>query len=176
MKKFYCEPFDNSTTGRGLCIADIDAGAKRLIAATCHLKRPDDSSKTSEERVGQAKRALISLSKFPNVVFGGDMNWNESSDGQFPLLGGWYDAWSVLRPEEDGYTYDTNSNPMLKHTAPLQARLDRFVCKLKDFEVEKIEMIGTKAIRGIYFTHNGQRLPILPSDHYGLILTICPKQ
>ena len=103
------------------------------------------------------------------------MNWEESTDGAFPLLLKWKDAWLSLRPEEDGYTYDTRSNGMLHHSRMLQRRLDRFVCKLKDFEMISVDIIGTEVIPGISYKSNGKKLPVFPSDHYGLILTICPK-
>ncbi|CAD6205616.1 unnamed protein product [Miscanthus lutarioriparius] len=62
----------------------------------------------------------------------------------------------------------------------LQKRLDRFVCKLSDFKVESIEMIGEEVIPGVtYIKEKKVRqeicqlvLPVLPSDHFGLVLTI----
>ena len=54
------------------------------------------------------------------------------------------------------------------------------MCKLPDFKVDSIEMIGMEAIPGItYIKQKKVRqeirqlvLPVLPSDHYGLVLTI----
>ena len=141
--------------------------------ATCHLKKPTGAY--SAERVSHAKEALSLLGSARNVVLGGDMNWEESTDGPFPLLRRWNDAWLSLRLGENGYTYDTKSNGMLHHSRSLQRRLDRFVCKLEDFEMIGIEMVGTEAIPGILYRSKGEKLPVFPSDHYGLILTICPK-
>jgi tyrosyl-DNA phosphodiesterase 2 len=69
---------------------------------------------------------------------------------------------------------------MISGNRKLQKRLDRFVCKLPDFKVDSIEMIGKEAIPGItYIKQKKVRqeirqlvLPVLPSDHYGLVLTI----
>ena len=51
----------------------------------------------------QAKEAVNFLKKFSNVVFYGDMNWNEKLDGQFPLSDGWIDGWADLRSGENGW-------------------------------------------------------------------------
>lgn len=181
VRKSRCIHFKSSSEGKGLSVAWINAGEKKLVVATCHLKRPTPSGTNSTERVAQAKEALSFLHSAPNVVLGGDMNWDEDSDGHFPLPGEWYDAWSILRPRDDGWTYDTKSNRMLMHSKlVLQKRLDRFLCKLKDFEIVSIHMIGTDAIHQVKYSSksksNSKKKPsVLPSDHYGLILTLCLK-
>ena len=85
-----------------------------------------------------------------------------------------------MKPGENGWTYDTKANVMLSGNRKLQKRLDRFVCKLSDFKVESIEMIGEEVIPGVtYIKEKKVRqeicqlvLPVLPSDHFGLVLTI----
>nr|XP_010942052.1 uncharacterized protein LOC105060143 [Elaeis guineensis] len=167
--------FENSTLGRDLHSAFIEVGmGKKLVVATSHLKRPNPPHDThSTERAAQAKKALSFLDFFPNAVFGGDMNWDEDSDGPFPLLHGWVDAWAHLRPGEDGWTFDTESNQMLKGRQLLQKRLDRFVCKLEDFKLIGVDIIGTEAIPGVFSCNDNKKIvPTLPSDHYGLLLTV----
>ncbi|KAL5978663.1 hypothetical protein ACLOJK_029780 [Asimina triloba] len=187
VKAFNCKPFSNSIMGRELCIADVGVGAgKTLVLATTHLESPCPSPPTwdqmfSKERVTQAKQAINLLDGSPNVIFGGDMNWDDKLDGAFPLLDGWIDAWSELRPGEDGWTYDTRANRMLSGNRTLQRRLDRFICRLHDFKISGIEMIGLEAIPGLSYCKEKKvrkevrklMLPVLPSDHYGLLLTIC---
>lgn len=60
------------------------------------------------------------------MCFVGDMNWTDSRDGSPPLPDGWVDAWQRLHPGDPGYTYDSNSNPMLPYKNP-GLRLDRWV-------------------------------------------------
>ncbi|XP_039118292.1 5'-tyrosyl-DNA phosphodiesterase-like [Dioscorea cayenensis subsp. rotundata] len=173
VKNFISIPFKNSSNEKGLLLAAIEIGLqKTLIVATSHLKSPNPPEMHSKKRVSQAKAALGYLQLFPNVVFGGDMNWDENIDGTFPLQGVWKDAWTELRGGEDGWTFDTKSNPMLQCSYPLQKRLDRFVCKLEDCSMKNVEMIGKKPIPGMFHHNKGKVLPVLPSDHYGLILTI----
>ncbi|MQM15774.1 hypothetical protein Taro_048725 [Colocasia esculenta] len=178
------------STERELCIAEVDVGAgKSLTVATVHLvsRRPNPRHPRqmySVERIIQVKEALGVLKKHPNVVFGGDMNWDEEVDGLIPLPRGWVDAWEEKkRPAgENGWTFDTVANRMLSCNQPLQKRLDRFLCCLKDFSIGSVEMIGTEAIPGVFYckerkvgrvvVSDENILPVLPSDHFGLLLTI----
>nr|CAB3499126.1 unnamed protein product [Digitaria exilis] len=186
VKSFDRKLFSDTYMGRELCTADVIVGGLiNLVVATSHLESPCPGPPTwdqmfSKERVSQADEALRTLGAFRNVVFCGDMNWDDKGDGPFPLPDGWIDPWTELKPGEDGLTYDTKANVMLSANRKLQKRLDRFVCKLSDFKVESIEMIGKEAIPGItYIKEKKVRqetrqlvLPVFPSDHFGLVLTI----
>ncbi|RVW46019.1 hypothetical protein CK203_068592 [Vitis vinifera] len=143
-------------------IAELEVQAgKPLVLATSHLESPCPAPPKwdqmySKERVDQAKEALNLLTKNPNVIFGD------------------------LRPGENGWTYDTKSNQMLSGNRTLQKRLDRFMCRLHDFKISKIDMIGMEPIPGLSYCKEKKVrkemqqlvLPVLPSDHYGLLLTI----
>ncbi|CAL0307269.1 unnamed protein product [Lupinus luteus] len=190
VKSFSNKPFHNSIMGRELCIAEAEtASGMPLVVATSHLESPCPAPPKfdqmfSKERVEQANVALNLLEKHPNVVFGGDMNWCDKLDGHYPSQDGWIDAWAQLRPKENGFTYDTKSNQMLTGNRSLRKRLDRFICRLRDLKISSIEMIGMDAIAGlVYIKEKKVRneikqlpLPVLPSDHYGLILTISSKE
>uniref|UniRef100_A0A7N0TMV8 RanBP2-type domain-containing protein n=1 Tax=Kalanchoe fedtschenkoi TaxID=63787 RepID=A0A7N0TMV8_KALFE len=183
---FSCRPFGNSAMGRELCVADAETSTgQSLVVATSHLESPCPAPPKwdqmfSKERVQQAKEALAFLGNYPNVIFCGDMNWDDKLDGPFPVLEGWVDAWMELKPGEDGWTYDTKSNKMLSENRKLQKRLDRFLCCLRDYKVADISMIGTEAIADLRYVKEkkvkGEKkpvvLPVLPSDHYGLLLTV----
>ncbi|XP_026461100.1 uncharacterized protein LOC113362817 isoform X3 [Papaver somniferum] len=188
VKSYSCTPFSNSKMGRELCLTEIQVGggrSKQLVIATSHLESPCPAPPTwtqmySKERVAQAKEAMSILKGWPNVIFCGDINWDEKKDGPFPLPEGWVDAWTELKPGDSGYTYDTKSNQMISANWPLRMRLDPFVCNFQDFKICEIEMIGMEAIPGLSYRKEkklrGQlqelMLPVLPSDHYGLLLTI----
>jgi tyrosyl-DNA phosphodiesterase 2 len=66
----------------------------------------------------------------------------------------------------------------------VQKRLDRFACKFSDFKVDNIEMIGKEAIPGITYIKEKKvrqeirnlELPVFPSDHFGLVLTISSSE
>lgn len=174
--------FGPSMLGR-LSLAKIMFGWNQsLYIASGHLKSPcpslsDPNSqhhKFRTVRKRQAKDALSILDKYPNVIFGGDMNWIES-DGVFPLPMGWIDAWNELRGEEKGFTFDTNSNKMLDCPRTVRDRLDRILCNFegKGFRVDNIDIIGKEAILPcVTYKSNKKFLPVFPSDHYGLLLTV----
>lgn len=186
VESFNCKPFSNSYMGRELFTADVIVGGLiKLVWATSHLESPCPGPPNwdqmfSKERVAQANESLRILGAFRNVIFCGDMNWDDKGDGPFPLPDGWIDAWDELKPGENGWTYDTKANIMLSGNRKLQKRLDRFVCKLSDFKVDSIEMIGKEAIPGITYIKEKKvrqeirnlELPVFPSDHFGLVLTI----
>ncbi|XP_073006257.1 uncharacterized protein [Typha latifolia] len=174
-----CEQFTEEI-GKEIIIAKIGLGLpKELYVATIHLKAIKLPQRYREERTAQAEEAIKLLNSARNVVFGGDMNWDDESDGRFPLLDGWVDAWTELKGDsgEDGWTFDTIANPMLKgRKSLLQKRLDRFMCKLRDFSLDSVEMIGLDPIPDLHAVNNYRKMaPVLPSDHFGLLLTICPK-
>jgi hypothetical protein len=62
----------------------------------------------------------------------------------------------------------------------LQKRLDRLFCHLRDFEAQSIEMVGTELIPGLSYAKERKvkgkvqttMLPVLPSDHFGLLLKL----
>ncbi|KAF8720469.1 hypothetical protein HU200_023714 [Digitaria exilis] len=181
-----CIPFHNSIILRELCIATVSTGEiTNLVVATTHLESPCPAPPKwdqmySKERVDQAKKSLEILGGCRNAILCGDLNWDDKGDGPFPLQDGWIDAWVELKPGDDGWTYDTKANGMLSGNRKLQKRMDRFLCKLEDFKIDNIEMIGKEAIPGIsYFKDKKVRkeiqtiqLPVFPSDHFGLVLTI----
>ncbi|KAL6594101.1 hypothetical protein ACP70R_049002 [Stipagrostis hirtigluma subsp. patula] len=186
VKSFNSTLFSNSIMGRELCTADLNIGGDiKLVLATTHLESPCPGPPTwdqmfRKERVAQANESFRILGAFQNVIFCGDMNWDDKGDGPFPLPDGWIDAWAELKPGENGWTYDTKANATISANRKMQKRLDRFVCKLSDFQVENIEMIGKEAIPGITYIKEKKvrqeirqlKLPVLPSDHFGLVLTI----
>ncbi|CAI5458145.1 unnamed protein product [Closterium sp. Yama58-4] len=178
-----------------------------LTVATTHLESPCPAPPTwdqffSPERVQQAAEALRLLDSQQwrergggrkrargenevrrigegeeDVVFCGDMNWNDKRDGDVPLPAGWVDAWLQLHPREEGFTYDSRLNPMLAG-GRLRLRLDRCFLHLHHLRLHSLSLLGTHPIPGGSYSKQrrvkGQPtmvdLPLLPSDHYGLLL------
>ncbi|CAI5524568.1 unnamed protein product [Closterium sp. Naga37s-1] len=115
-----------------------------------------------------------------DVVFCGDMNWNDKRDGDVPMPQGWVDAWQHLHPrEQEGFTYDSRLNPMLAG-GRLRLRLDRCWVRLQHLRLHSLSLLGTHPIPGGSYSKQrrvkGQPtmvdLPLLPSDHFGLLLVL----
>lgn len=99
-------------------------------------------------------------------------NWSPD-DGMPPLPGGWCDAFVHLHGasgEQEGLTYDARSNPMLRKGNRLRRRLDRIFCKLRRWRLEGLDMLGRQALPGLQW----EGRPVLPSDHFGLLLRLRP--
>lgn len=58
-------------------------------------------------------------------------------------------------------------NPTPQHT---RRRLDRVFVKLQHWRLHSMEMVGQQALPGLQ--HDGR--PVLPSDHFGLLLELRP--
>ncbi|KAF8031643.1 hypothetical protein BT93_D0758 [Corymbia citriodora subsp. variegata] len=163
--------------GRELCIVKVEVKRKKpLTIAASHLKSPCSAppkwdQMRSKERLDQAKEAMDYLGKHPNVILRGDMNRDDKSDGRFPLCDEW------------GWMYDTKSNSALSANCTLQKRLDWFLCNLHEFKITSIDMIGREAIASLTYCKEKKVrkeltnlvLPVLPSDHFSLLLTIGSK-
>lgn len=181
--------FTNTPTGRGYLEAVINPGsttAKPILVATTQLESPNPpASMYCMERYQQAEHAVAALGRADNVVLGGDMSWDDSTDMPFPLPAGWVDAWTKTRPRNDGWTYYGIWNEKVGefngYVAPqssMTKRSDRFVCKLQDYCLNGIELIGGSGMEFGY--HIGRPLDnnyidLMPSCHRGLVLTIVPK-
>lgn len=86
------------------------------------------------------------------------------------------DAWHHLKPRDPGLTYDGKSNPMLGPYNRLRLRLDRVFCKTCKYKLQSIKMVGTCPLPGVTYTKSYKKgptaLPVLPSDHFGLLATL----
>lgn len=182
-------PFGNSIMGRELSMGTVEGkgGVAPLLVATSHLESPCPAPPLwnqmySPERVAQAHEAFGVLQGAPDVVFCGDMNWDDAGDGAPPLPPGWRDAWTTLHPGKPGLTYDAVGNPMLGG-GRLRKRLDRAFCHLASYELASMEIIGTRPIPGLTYEKPAtvkkrpvvKTLPVLPSDHFGLVLKLRTK-
>jgi tyrosyl-DNA phosphodiesterase 2 len=86
----------------------------------------------------------------------------------------WRDAW-VTSSDDPGYTYDAKRNAMLQGN--LRQRLDRILIKTTTTANEEAKlktfMVGTKPIDDLIYEKISRgkmiQLPVLPSDHFGLV-------
>jgi tyrosyl-DNA phosphodiesterase 2 len=196
--------FANSRMGRYADgVTGIDCGdGIELTVMTSHLESFISKTQTSSaERVAQMKDILRvmdgvldrrkrdrEISNVPatgagNALFAGDTNWDETTDGDVPLGDGWRDAWLLKGDGGPGYTYDLKRNQMM--SGYLQKRLDRVFVKLESFQVESFSIVGTEPVRrrdGTAATHvnewkgRSETKPVLPSDHFGVLVTLAVKE
>ena len=135
------------------------------------------------------------------AILSGDMNWDESVNDVYLLSTAlqsrtWGDAWCELPSSKNnfgGYTFNCAENPFLE--GDRRCRLDRILFHCRDEQtssctVRDVSLVGTDPIPGNYTVEkqnvfalsstNGyatptkmtRRIPIVPSDHYGLVVTL----
>lgn len=106
------------------------------------------------------------------LIFYRDLNWNDKKQGQMKLGKDWKDIWLTCKEGDPGYTYNAKTNPML--LGYLKNRLDR-ICYTStlDFKHLDVKMVGQQPLDGVFYLKQSRgvekRLPVLPSDHYGLL-------
>jgi hypothetical protein len=93
---------------------------------------------------------------------------NLNVESTFKKEDGWADVWPHLRPDEKGYTFDSQVNKMLLDIE--QMRYDRvlFRSNTGTWRPTKIEMLGNQRI-GTEATEISSQIPLFPSDHFGLV-------
>ena len=182
--RFLRTRFGNSRQGRDLLRVELDLGfGCKLLAGTSHLESFTGKQSTgSRERSEQLRSAIgdLEASRCHNVIFAGDFNWSEDTDGDMArmLPTGWSDAWPTLNAGQLGNTYDCAANHML--LGNMKKRLDRIVFSCRDFDATQVRMVGCEPLGALTYlkkTYTGEvkRLPVLPSDHFGLVLTLARK-
>lgn len=147
---------------RGYLTAHLVLNGRRLSVISVHLESGKASAACRARQLGQI---LESECQSDNVIMMGDFNMRDAEDGI--IVPDYQDAWPVLRPDEPGYTEDTDINHMRfdmknKHR---QVRFDRVLVKGDDWKPESIELLGREPISGA--------LPrVFPSDHFGVRCTL----
>ena len=139
----------------------IEVAGKLLDIGTSHLESLADFSYQREE---QLNFCLESLHPRRNAILLGDLNLLPFSDGPITLPEPWRDAWLSIagHTEENGLTWDEAANVNVTFKRRRQHRPDRVLCKLQDFVVEEVAVVGRELI--------GENLMI--SDHFGVFMRL----
>ena len=206
------QPYRMSQMSRGLMWvhARLDAVGEVLFTTT-HLESyipGNDGSEAREMQIQEASRFCLERMnqnsgcgdgvRINTAMITGDLNWDDerkrSSGTDKNLLsliqhdqGGltqWMDAWSETQPGQDGYTYDSKENPMLKGN--LRRRFDRCLTCFRDDDVSvhTTYLIGKESMPGLQWRKEVQKWsygkptgetsydmrPLAPSDHFGLVV------
>ena len=169
--KWHVFTLKTSPRNRTVVVAEtespISSAEVAFVIATTHLAYSGYNTRLREE---QLKESVKIISPYDNVCVMGDLNIQDKVDGEVVLPSPWIDAWLSIsgNSESNGYTWDRNKTPfdsVLKSTVnsiSYQIRLDRVLCKLSDFKVKEMRIVGDKV------TKSG----ILASDHFGLFTVL----
>ncbi|EFJ51385.1 hypothetical protein VOLCADRAFT_120457 [Volvox carteri f. nagariensis] len=205
MQPWLEKEFANSCMGRSILFTRVSVGGRPLVVGTTHLESPvgpgpQQMVSQRQEQLEVAVRELeAAAGARGDVLLAGDLNWSDTRDGPVQTPPRWCDAWQTLMANRDGNTWDPVSNPML--TSRFKgSRLDRVLCRLSasatgtgpstslgprgstggaaggGWQLGAIKMVGTQALPGVTYEYKGKRLPVLPSDHFGLLVKLIPTE
>jgi len=188
---------------------DIDGVVGTILFGTTHLESyipgndGSNNRKLQMEQVHdfctnkQQQQREHAVLPVQGIIITGDLNWDDErkkSTGSDPNLLSvvnsassnenwqWQDAWLQTRPGQDGYTYDSKENPMLR--GHLRRRFDRCLVytSSKKFGIHSTDLIGKDEIKGFTWKKEVQDWktkktsyqirPLAPSDHFGLVVTM----
>ena len=167
-KRMLLVDFPHSAMGRRLVMADIQIQTHQLVRiGTVHLESLNNQEQRSEQ-LQICQNALMKYSPDISILMG-DFNFsdrNRENMDQFHILSKWMDVWaSLVHPDEYRYTFDTETNLMIRrtHGHADRSRYDRIIFHSRTIQPKMIDIIGKHQI-GILNHH-----PVFVSDHFGLI-------
>jgi len=158
---------------RRALIAEFIIHGETLKVATVHL----ESLNSGEFRKQQLEIIHKLVSDSPNALIMGDFNFDSERnyhEGTLPLendsmkeiCSNYQDLWSHLRPGEEGKTFDSEINTIIRSKFE-RMRYDRILFRSTNqkWKASEIQLIGTDPI----FVNS---VKMFPSDHFGLFAEI----
>ncbi|CAK0885201.1 unnamed protein product [Prorocentrum cordatum] len=171
-----------------------------VVFATSHL----ESLNMALARKKQAAEVFRMFERNEDVIFCGDTNIGIGEDIPLPepWRDGWLEflrrrevqdvgaqtsqsggIHSGKRYADHGFTFDFSANEMVfvldgwARANKARLRYDRFWLRLKNWYVADFDIIGDDPIPGGEMEIPGleKRVPVYPSDHYGIVLTLAEK-
>ena len=170
-------PFRNATLhpiptymGRSLLTVETMINGMKFVLATVHLESMKSNADTRET---QLIAIFKILEESQNVILAGDFNFCSSSREENSRIDPRYiDIWAALKPNEPGFTRDTDNNHMLAKAKndSQRVRIDRILLRsdAQEWRPDSIQLLGTLPVSPKY-------PKIFPSDHFGIISAIRPS-
>lgn len=104
----------------------------------------------------------------------GDFNiGDEEEENKNLVMTGFLDLWKELHPDQPGYTFDTENNPLAGLASKKgPRRIDRVLLRSEHWSCSKMMMFGNqpKAVN-----ISDKEVQLYPSDHYGLFFILDKK-
>jgi len=144
---------------RPVLIVDILINQSIVKIINVHL---DSSSYYKRMRISQMKYINTKIDS-TNTIYLGDFNFSDELEAT-TIHRSLTDSWLMFAPNENGYTWDMDNNPMAKKNAfgnDTNSRLDRIYLS-QAFQIKNMYLIGKEKIRD----------QMWPSDHYGVVIEV----
>jgi endonuclease/exonuclease/phosphatase family metal-dependent hydrolase len=150
--------------GRRLLVARLACG---LDVATVHLESMRDSAPERAEQLRIIQPLLAGASE--DAVLVGDMNFEPEAPLEHAARDpSFVDVWPSLRPDEPGFSVDSQHNPMRMQVLGKETRkrIDRVFARTRRWRPSAIELLGTVPIDGA---------GTFISDHFGLQVELAAR-
>lgn len=148
--------------GRRLVVAEVRVGGAPLTFASAHLESLGEAGLRAE----QLRTSFAALAgRTADCLFVGDMNFVDGAPEETAALDpAFMDVWPALRPDEPGYTVDSEVNRMrwIVKEKVTRKRIDRVLCR-GALRPVSIELFGDRPVGG--------DPELFASDHFGLRAT-----
>ena len=136
-----------------------------LQVAVVHLTS-NRAQNSVEKRKNQLNTVVDYLQKKPgNYFIVGDFNTRNNLEDDVPSISNFIDIWQELRPEEAGYTFNPQVNPLaeLMSLGGEAARFDRILLHSQNgnWVPQSVELFACEAVENT-------EEKIFPSDHFGI--------
>jgi len=149
--------------GRNFKIAEFKKADISFALGNVHL---ESMRSMKNARQKQLEIVLKELEKYPLHFLCGDFNFcATSTENKMLAQSQMNDVWEALKPEEPGWTEDTERNAMRYRAKPKkkQVRFDRILWRGDVMTPSLIELLGTDPF--------DDKKELWPSDHFGLLAT-----
>lgn len=156
-----------SIMGRELLLVRLDT-RPAITIATVHLESTDRMTDFRCRQLADIHAALAGVSE---ALLVGDMNFPAGERPEARCLPDYADVWQALRPDEPGFTVDTEVNLMRSLITPghKQARIDRVFHRGPAWRPTSIERLGTRPL-----PDDPDDPYLFVSDHFGLRVDLTP--
>jgi len=174
---------------RTVLVAEMRLEKRTFAVATTHMESFREDGPT---RAQQLKAIFELLEPADDAVLMGDLNFGDGEQPETAHLDRRYhDLWRVLHPDDPGFTWSNEDNPLARIGAFVgepSRRLDRILLRSGRWRPASVSIIGDRSA-GRRRLSQQQRariqmpdvdagaaeepmIEVFPSDHYGLIGTL----
>lgn len=171
---------------RTVLIATVEVAGHPITVATSHM---ESFLEDGPIRAAQLDVIFGMLSAAEHAIFLGDFNFGDGEEPDTAHLDPSYvDLWQATRPDDPGFTWNNDQNPMAglgAFAGEPNRRLDRVLVRSPRLKPKSIRIIGDEpagervlAARERMMIQPAERVPkghdeptiaVFPSDHYGLV-------
>ncbi len=146
----------------------VSIEGRQTVVATTHMESPLEAGNVRAQQLRQLFQLAGTSSE---VLVLGDFNFGDGELEEREIPSTFVDAWTMLHPDDPGFTWDIERSLMAKRGSfpnEPSRRIDRVLIRSQIYQSGTIKIVGDQPL--------SEGSGLFPSDHFGLVATIVPKQ